>query len=136
MQYTPDRITKLAPNEIFVFGANEAGRHGCGAARFALDKFGAIYGQGDGLQGSSYGISTKDRNVKTLPLHKIQIKVGRFLRFAANNSAFTFLVTQIGCGLAGYNPKDIAPMFFAFGDVPSNVSLPKEFWAFAPFKKL
>lgn len=126
MNVTPDNITTLKPNEIFVFGSNEAGIHGAGAARLAHNKFGAIWGHGDGLQGQSYGISTKDRKICTLPLAKIQIKVDRFVRFAIQNPKLHFLVTQIGCGLAGYNPKEIAPMFAK--DIPANVSLPKEFW--------
>lgn len=120
---TPDDIITLQPNEVFVFGSNEGGRHGKGAAKQAV-KFGAIYGQGDGLQGQSYGISTKDRDLKVLPLHRIQVKVERFLRFAATRPDLTFLVTPIGCGLAGYKPKEIAPMF---EDAPGNVQLPASF---------
>lgn len=125
---TPDHITTLQPNEVFVFGSNEGGRHGRGAAKQAV-KFGAIYGQGDGLQGQTYGISTKDRNLKVLPLHRIQVKVERFLRFAADSPDLTFLVTPIGCGLAGYKPKEIAPMFYGHS---GNVILPVSFKALLP----
>lgn len=124
MKNTPENITKLESDEIFVFGSNLAGRHGAGAALLALKKFGAISGQGYGLMGQSYGIATKDERIQTLPLDRIQVQVNKFLRFAENNSEKTFLVTQIGCGLAGYSPKDIAPLFKG---VPSNVILPESF---------
>lgn len=124
MKNTPENITKLEPDEIFVFGSNLAGRHGAGAALLALKKFGAISGQGYGLMGRSYGIATKDERIQTLPLDRIQVQVNKFLRFAENNPEKTFLVTQVGCGLAGYSPKDIAPLF---DGVPSNVVLPESF---------
>lgn len=124
MKNTPENITELKPNEVFVFGSNLAGRHGAGAALLALKKFGAISGQGYGLMGQSYGIATKNERIQTLPLDRIQVQVNKFLRFAENNPEKIFLVTQIGCGLAGYSPKDIAPLF---KDVPNNVTLPESF---------
>lgn len=96
---------------IFVFGSNLAGRHGKGAALYAKKYHGAIYGQGYGLQGNSFAIPTKDGNIKTLPLFHINHYVNMFLDFAKNNPELEFEVTNIGCGLAGYKPKDIAPMF-------------------------
>lgn len=123
-RYTPEVITTLAPDEIFVFGANEAGRHGAGAARDALEKFGAQLGRGDGRQGQSYGISTKDVSLNVIPLWRISIKIDRFLRYARNHPECTFLVTKIGCGLAGYSTSDIGPLFFGH---PTNVILPREF---------
>jgi len=119
-------ITKLAENEIFVFGSNYAGRHGKGAALTAYRKFGAIQGQGTGLMGRCYGIATKDRNFKVLPLRTIELQIARFLKFARLNTFYTFLVTPIGCGLAGYKYKEIAPLFINNG-VPENVILPDEF---------
>ena len=107
---------------IFVFGSNLAGRHGKGAAKFALEKFGAIYGQGCGLQGSSYAIPTKDEKLKTLHLWQIQLSVLEFVNFAKLHPDLTFNVTRIGCGLAGYTEDDIAPMFRGS---PKNVILPK-----------
>ena len=121
---TPERITELAPNEVFVFGSNYAGRHGRGAALLAKRKFGARTGQGAGMMGQSYGIATKDRRLGVLPLVKIQAQVNRFLRYAEARPALTFMVTQIGCGLAGYKPKHIAPFF---KDAPANVALPLSF---------
>ncbi len=107
--------------DIFVFGSNLAGRHGAGAALYARKYHDAIYGQGIGLQGSSYGIPTKDFNIRTLPLDEINIYVQEFLAFAAN-STHTFTVTRIGCGLAGYTDAQIAPMF---ANAPCNCKLPE-----------
>jgi hypothetical protein len=121
---TPENIATLAPNEIFVFGSNLAGIHGAGAARVAVEKFGAVYGHGEGPQGRCWAIPTKDRNIKTLPLDRIAGFVARFLEAARKTPELTFLVTKIGCGLAGYEPRDIAPMF---RDAPANVILPIEF---------
>ena len=107
--------------EIFVFGSNLAGRHGKGAALTAFKQYGAIYGQGIGLQGNSYAIPTKDERIQTLPLNKIKKYVEQFIRFAKLNPDTTFKVTAIGTGLAGYDEKDIAPMF---KDAPFNCILP------------
>lgn len=108
--------------KIFVFGSNKAGRHGAGAAKFALDNRGAIYGNGFGLQGNSYAIPTKDTHLKTLPLSVIKQYVREFLIFAENHQELEFEVTRIGCGLAGYSDKDISPMF---KDAPKNCFLPE-----------
>ena len=110
---------------IFVFGSNEAGRHGKGAAEYARKHYGAIYGQGEGLQGSSYAIPTKDQKIKTLPLSEIEKGVQRFLQFAADHPELLFRVTPIGCGLAGYKPTDIAPFF---RNHTENITLPNEFF--------
>jgi hypothetical protein len=109
---------------VFVFGSNLAGRHGKGAALFARQNHGAIYGQGTGLQGQSYAIPTKDENIRTLPLDRIKPYVDEFIAFATAHPEMTFQVTAIGCGLAGYKPAQIAPMF---ADAPSNCQLPDEF---------
>lgn len=110
--------------EIFVFGSNLAGRHGKGAALFARQHRGAIYGVGEGLQGRSYAIPTKDKRIQTLPLDDIRCYVAIFIGFATGYPDLTFRLTPIGCGLAGYSPEQIAPMF---RDAPANVILPKEF---------
>lgn len=109
---------------VFVFGSNLAGIHGAGAALFAKKHHGAIWGQGIGMQGNSYGIPTKDENIMTLPLEDINKHVEDFKQFARDNPTMNFMVTAIGCGLAGYKPKDIAPMF---ADTPVNCVLPEEF---------
>lgn len=124
MKTTPAKILHLKPNQIFVFGSNYGGRHGKGAALTAVKKFGAINGQGVGLQGQSYGIATKDRHLKVLPLYQIEAQVQAFLKFARLRSELEFLVTPIGCGLAGYKPEQIAPMFVNKTD---NVRVPTSF---------
>jgi hypothetical protein len=111
---------------IFVFGSNLAGRHGKGAALHARQHFGAVYGQGVGLQGRSYAIPTKDEQLRTLSLAAIGEHVEQFKAFAAGHPDMTFEVTPIGCGLAGYTPERIAPMF---RDAPDNCVLPAPFLA-------
>ena len=129
MKYTPENITHLEPNQIFVYGANSAGIHGAGAAKLAL-KWGAkMYEYG--LNGQTYGIPTKDRQIYTLPLDKIQLHVNVFLAFAFSHQEYEFLVTKIGCGLALYKPKDIAPLFKIIKTgVFENVILPEEFYRY------
>ncbi|NGO63914.1 hypothetical protein G6N76_09520 [Rhizobium daejeonense] len=97
--------------DIFVFGSNLAGIHGAGAARFAVLHHGAIYGRGIGIQGRSYGIPTKGWKIETLPLEEISGYVERFKEFARSNPDWTFYITPIGCGLAGYKRPQIRPMF-------------------------
>lgn len=109
---------------VFVFGSNLAGRHGAGAAKWAVQNRGAIYGQGEGLQGNSYGIPTKDERIKTLPLKEIKVHVDRFLAIARSRPDLEFQLTPIGCGLAGYKHEQIAPMF---DGAPANVRMPDEF---------
>lgn len=111
-------ITELAAGEIFVFGSNSSGQHGAGAARTAYERFGAVWGQGHGLQGQSYGIDTMSG------LETIRDEVRTFLDFAAEHPDLRLLVTKIGCGIAGFTPEQIAPLF---ADAPSNVVLPDEF---------
>jgi len=129
MKYTPENITHLEPNQIFVYGANSAGIHGAGAAKLAL-KWGAkMYEYG--LNGQTYGIPTKDRQIYTLPLDKIRVHVDDFLAFAFSHQEYEFLVTKIGCGLALYKPKDIAPLFKIIKTgVFENVILPEEFYKY------
>jgi hypothetical protein len=110
--------------QIFVFGSNLAGRHGKGAALTALRKYGAIYGIGKGLQGNSYAIPTKDSDIRTLSLKTIELYVKDFLNFAVKNPDMEFILTPIGCGLAGYTPEQIAPFFKGHSD---NVVLPDSF---------
>lgn len=127
MKISPENIIKLLPNEIFVFGSNYMGKHGKGAAYTAYKQFGAKWGIARGLQGNSYGIPTKGYDLrKALPLSKIEEEIKLFLLFAKENPQFNFLVTEIGCGLAGYTPKDIAPLFSQ--DCLDNVYLPKRFF--------
>lgn len=120
-EFTPEKIFALASNEIFVFGSNLNGHHAGGAARAALRNFGAIWGQGVGLQGKCYAIPTMQGPVKT-----IRPYVEEFIAFAKENSSLKFLVTPIGCGIAGFRPAEIAPLFKAALDL-DNVILPRPF---------
>ena len=95
----------------FVFGSNLAGVHGAGAALFARASRGAIVGQGGGLMGNSYGIPTKDKQLRVLEKHAIAVEVIRFNMFTWNNPEMEFQVTRIGCGLAGYRDDEIAFLF-------------------------
>jgi len=99
------------PNIIFVFGSNLAGVHGAGAAREAAVRWGAVLGKGLGLHGRSYAIPTKDERIQTMPVREIAPYVAEFISFARANPQMSFLVTAIGCGLAGHKPEDIAPLF-------------------------
>lgn len=111
-------------NRVFVFGSNLAGRHGKGAALFARLHRRATYGQGEGRQGQSYAIPTKDERLNTLPLDRIKEGVDRFIQYATALHMVRFEVTPIGCGLAGYKPEQIAPMF---RNAPDNCDLPDVF---------
>jgi hypothetical protein len=120
-RYTPERISSLAENDIFVFGSNRAGYHGGGAARIARENFGAVWGQGVGLQGQSYAIPTMQGGVETIKPY-----VDEFIDFARTHAQYTFLVTRIACGIAGFRPCEIAPLFANAIDV-ENVILPEDF---------
>ena len=120
-EYTPERITELKPNEIFVFGSNLAGMHCGGAACLAYNRFGAVLGQGVGLQGQSYAIPTMQGGVETIKPY-----VDEFISFARQHPEMKFLVTMIGCGIAGFTANEIAPLFKDALDA-ENVILPKEF---------
>lgn len=109
------------PGVVFVYGSNEAGINGAGAARVAQGLYGAKYGEGIGRTGNAYAIPTKDKNIETLSLAKIEKYVGLFLDHARNNPDDVFLVTRIGCGLAGYRDDQIAPLF---AKPPCNLILP------------
>ena len=111
-------IIELDENEIFVFGSNGEGAHFGGAAAIAVQKFGAKMGQAEGLQGQSYAINTMDSK------EEMFAQIDRFLTFAKEHPKLTFLVTEIGCGIAGYRPEEIAPHF---KDHSKNVILPKAF---------
>lgn len=124
---TPENIVNVASNEVFVFGSNLSGRHGKGAAKTALS-WGAKWDQAAGIQGRTYGIPTKDAAIKrTLTIEEIKPFVDDFIEWAKYHTGNIFLVTEIGCGLAGYKPKDIAPLFSGCIDLP-NVKLPERFW--------
>lgn len=120
-EYTPDFITELKDNEIFVFGSNLAGAHGGGAARIAYQKFGAVWGQGVGLHGRTYAIPTMHGGVDAISPY-----VDDFVAFASEHKEYNFLVTKIGCGIAGFTFEEIAPLFTKALEL-DNVTLPREF---------
>jgi hypothetical protein len=120
-EFTPDMISELKENEIFVFGSNLGGFHGGGAARAALNHFGAIWGQGVGLQGRSYAIPTMHGGVDVIKPY-----VDEFIAFAREHRELKFLVTPIGCGIAGFTVEDIAPLFADAID-DENIILPEAF---------
>ncbi|MBQ9532670.1 MAG: hypothetical protein IJR71_01720 [Prevotella sp.] len=111
----------LEPNEVFVFGSNAAGLHGGGAAAYAMRRFGAVWGQGEGFQGQSYAIPTMEG------VERMKAAVGRFIQFADQHPDQRFLVTRIGCGIAGYRVRDVAPLFKDCIRL-ENVALPSDFW--------
>ena len=119
--FTPDKISELKNNEIFVFGSNLQVAHGGGAARVALNNFGAVWGQGVCLQGQSYAIPTMQGGVETIKPY-----VDEFIDFAHQHTELQFYVTRIGCGIAGFRDKDIAPLFTKAIELP-NIILPKSF---------
>lgn len=118
---SPQWINKLEPGEIFVFGSNIDGLHGGGAAYVAMKQFGAIWGQGEGLQGQSYAIPTMEG------YESMKKAVERFIDFAKKHPELKFLVTAIGCGIAGYKVKEVAPLFKDSIGL-ENVYLPSDFW--------
>lgn len=115
------------PTEIFVFGSNLAGIHGAGAAKHAQQEYGALYGVGQGRTGDSYAIPTKDARIRTLPLDTIALHVRAFIAYAERHPELRFLLTRVGCGLAGYEDRQIAPMF---RDCPDNVQFPDKWEEF------
>ena len=120
-EYTPNMISALKENEIFVFGSNLGGMHGGGAARAAYNRFGAVWGQGVGLQGQSDAIPAMQGGVETIKPY-----VDEFIAFAQAHPELKFLVTRIGCGIAGFRDEQIAPLFAAAID-QDNIILPREF---------
>ena len=120
-RFTPEFITELKPGEIFVFGSNLGGFHAGGAARVANQKFGAEWGVGVGLTGQCYAIPTMQGGVETIKPY-----TDEFVAFAAQHPELTFLVTRIGCGIAGFRDEEIAPLFADALDAP-NVVLPESF---------
>ena len=126
---TPEWIRSLEDDQIFVFGSNLAGHHFGGAARIAMDKFGAVWGQGVGLQGHCYAIPTMQGGVETIKPY-----VDEFIAFAKSRPDLRFLVTRIGCGIAGFRDEEIAQLFGAAVEV-ENIYLPESFLAALSGKK-
>ena len=118
---TPSLIKVLKPNEVFVFGSNIQGMHMGGAARMAYEKFGAEWGNGEGLQGQSYALPTMEG------INSTREAVEHFTACAKEHPELKFFVTPVGCGIAGYTPEEIAPMFLDAAKL-DNVYLPVSFW--------
>ena len=128
-EFTPAWIKELKENEVFVFGSNLGGFHGGGAARVALEQFGAVWGQGVGLQGQSYAIPTMHGGVDVIKPY-----VDEFITFARGHRELKFLVTPIGCGIAGFTVEEMAPLFADAID-DENIILPESFVKALGFKE-
>ena len=109
----------MRKSHFFITGSNLAGAHGGGAALLAYRKFGAIWGQGVGLQGQSYGIPTMQGGVETIAPY-----VDEFIEFAKAHPELTFFVTKIGCGIAGFSEAEISPLFKNAHGI-ANIILPR-----------
>ena len=121
METTPELVFALRPEEVFVFGSNAGGLHGGGAARFAYEHFGAIWGRGTGHHGQTYAIDTMSG------LETLGREAGVFVTYASAHPELRFLLTPVGCGIAGYTPEQVASLF---AGIPANVTVPA---AFAPY---
>lgn len=126
-EFTPENIETLEPDEVFVFGSNMEGRHAGGAAKFAWKNFGAKLGIAEGLSGQSYAIPTLDKKGRKRPLEDIRKSFETFYKFAEDNPDKIFLVTKVGCGIAGFTVEEMAEVVKSLGDIPFNVTLPMEF---------
>lgn len=124
----PEHINRLGTNEVFVFGSNARGLHHGGAAKVAVESFGAVMGQGHGLQGKSYAINSMSG------ISEMEKDIKLFCEFAKSNPQKHFLVTPIGCGIAGFSPNDVAPLFKKCA-ILNNVSLPRSFWQIIGYPK-
>lgn len=118
MDITPERITELEPDEVFVFGSNASGSHGGGAARIAYERFGAVWGEGHGHHGQTYAVDTMSG------IDALEAEARAFIAYATAHPELRFLLTPVGCGIAGYTPAQVAPLFTG---LPPNVSVPASF---------
>jgi hypothetical protein len=121
METTPELISELDPDDVFVFGSNAGGLHGGGAARIAHERFGAVWGEGHGHHGQTYAIDTMSG------LETLAREAGDFVAYASSHPEHRFLLTPVGCGIAGYTPEQVAPLF---AGIPANVTVPA---SFAPY---
>ena len=133
IKYTPERIEELRENEVFVFGSNGNGNHAGGAARMAVEKFGAVMGQAEGLQGQSYAIPTLDGDMNRVTEEALRESVGRFVEYAEAHQEKTFYMTKIGCGIAGFDLEYMSGVMLSY-DFPENVVLPREFFKLKAYK--
>lgn len=131
MEFTPEYITELKPNEIFVFGSNENGAHMGGAAKIAYNKFGAEWGVSVGRTGQTYAIPTLDRDMERVEPEMLYINILDFVRYVRKNSNLKFYLTKIGCGIAGWSVKEVKKILWEVlnevNDFPDNLIIPKDF---------
>ena len=139
--YTPERIENLKPNEVFVFGSNMNGNHYGGAARIAYDRFGAIWGVGEGEAGMTYAIPTLNKNMEKVTRQQLSGSISRFITYCENHPEKDFYLTKIGCGIAGWSICEVAEIFFEalenvseLGLMPKNLILPEEFYLYLEIK--
>lgn len=122
MNFTPENIEELEPNQVFVFGSNLAGNHLGGAAKVAHEKFGAEMGVGEGITGQCYAFPTLAKNMDQIPHWKLEKHVEKFFEVAKNNPDKEFILTKVGCGIAGYPEEYVKYLFI---ESPSNVTKSK-----------
>lgn len=130
MEFTPEYITELQPNEIFVFGSNENGNHMGGAARIAYEKFGAKWGVASGRTGQTYAIPTLDRDMEKIEPEMLEIHLEDFIDYVRKYPTLTFYLTKIGCGIAGWSVEEVKRIFWKVigtKQLPKNLTIPKEF---------
>ena len=139
--YTPERIESLEPNEVFVFGSNMNGNHYGGAARIAYDRFGAIWGVGEGETVMAYAIPTLNKNMEKVTRKQLSGSISRFITYCENHPEKDFYLTKIGCGIAGWSVYEVAEIFFEalkrvseLGLMPKNLILPEEFYLYPEIK--
>lgn len=132
-ELTPENIQELNENQIFVFGSNMNGNHAGGAARLAVEKFGAIMGQAEGIQGQSYAIPTLDKDMQKVTEVELIISLRNFKHYANEHPELTFLLTKIGCGIAGFDANYMAYMILRT-ELPNNVTFPVEFTKIKGYK--
>lgn len=116
MNYHKDGTLPLDKDVVWVFGSNLKGIHGSGAAKIALEKYGAIYGRGEGIQGQSYAIPTKITPWVARNIASVKDSINKFIKYSRGNKEKTFFITRVGCGLAGFSDEEIAPLFVGCGD--------------------
>lgn len=144
-RFTPEYIEDLHPNEVFVFGSNANGNHYGGAANLAYQRFGAVWGVGEGLRGNSYALPTLNRSMERVSLGALKQAFKHLFQEIDLNPELCFLLTKVGCGIAGYTVKEVARAFWEsvnsfyngrwttyVGSLPEGLIIPEEFYDYMP----